>query len=360
MFKHIILVTIIALAMTVPCQAAIQGHNIDGRPTGDWGKNGGAKDISTLWMRAAEPMILSGSGLGLGKMWFVNSNVSSAGDGQSWTAAVATLDEIFALINTDRNSVVRMDIIDVAEAHNEPLTTADGVDADIANVVIRGHGYGSAKPTFDYDDPAGEFVIGAANIKLINLRFRVSSNAVTKAIDVESAGDNYQIIDCDFGWAETATDEFNNALIIGDTANEGLVQGCIFKAGGQAAVSAIKMDADIVGIIIRNNIIYGDYSTACIVGDEASDDIIITGNLLFNGTMGGDGEINAVAALSVANSTAGFVADNRIVSAVASGVLARVADDMVFINNFITGVDGDEFSGVTENNSATITANSID
>ena len=77
---------------------------------------------------------------------------------------------------------------------------------------------------------------------------------------------------------------------------------------------------------------------------------------MFNGTMGGDGEIGALEVLEAADDTGGFVADNRIVSDVATGLLMRVADDMVFMNNYISDTDGDEFSGTTEDTAASITA----
>jgi len=291
-------------------------------------------------------------GRSAGSVFYVDSATAGSA-GTSWATAVGTIDAAVNLCTSNAG-----DIILVAPGHNEALTAADGVDCDVAGITIIGIGNGSLKPTLDYDNANGEFVIGAANVTVKNLRFRVSANAVTKAIDIESAGDNFAIIDCEFGWAETATDEFANAIIVGDTANEGLIKGCTFKAGGQAAVSAIKIDADIVGITIEDNDMWGDYSTANIVIDEASDDIIIRRNLLFNGTMGGDGEINTVEVLEAADSTAGFVADNRIVSDVATGLLMRVADDMVFMNNYISDTDGDEFSGTTEDSAASIAGHS--
>jgi len=291
-------------------------------------------------------------GLGTGNIFYCDSgNTSSLVDGKSWATAAATLDAAINLCTDNAG-----DVILVAPGHNESLTTADAVDADIAGLTIIGIGNGSLKPTFDYDANEGEFVIGDAGVTIKNLRFRLSFNAVLTAIDVESAGDEFAIIDCEFGWAETATDEFNATITVGDTANYGLIKGCTIKGGAAAAVSAIHLDADIVGITIEDNVIWGDFSTAVILGDEASDEIIIRRNILFNGTMGGDSELNSEPAIEVADDTSGFVLDNRIASDVATGLLMRVADDMVFMNNFIVDDDGDEFSGTTEDTAASITA----
>ena len=280
--------------------------------------------------------------VGAGSIFYVDSGVDGT-TGVTPATAVGTLDEGVNLCTADAG-----DVIVVMPGHNEALTAADGVDCDVNGITVIGMGRGQNKPTFDYDNANGEFVIGAHSVTIINLRFRVSANATTKAIDVESAGDDFAIINCEFGYAETASDEFASAIIVGDTANDGLIKGCTFRAGGQAAVQAIYIDADIVGITIEDNDIWGDYSKANIFIEEASDDVIIRRNLLFNGTMGGDGEIGEVEVLEAADSTAGLVANNLIVSDVATTLLMRVADDMVFMHNVVSDTDGDEFSGSLE------------
>lgn len=311
--------------------------------------SGGPFDNATAWARNIDHAVAGP--MGTGETFYVDSGASGAATGEDWTDACATLDAAVGLCTASRG-----DRIYVAQGHNETLDAADDVDIDVAGVTVIGCGTGTLMPTFDFDAAtAGMFAIGAANVTIVNLRFRCSTNGIA-GIDVESAADQYRIINCSFGWAETATDEFANAIIVGDTANYGVIKGCEFRAGGQAAVSAIKLDADVVGCEITENKMWGDYSTAVIVIDEASDDIIITNNMLFNGTMGGDGEINTLEVLQAADSTAGFVADNRIVSDVATGLLMRVADDMTFMNNYISDTDGDEFSGTTEDTAASITA----
>ena len=290
-------------------------------------------------------------GTGRGASWYVYSGATGGATGVDWTNAVLTVDAAV-------NKASAYDTIHIGQAHNESFTAPDSADADLAGLLFKGYGTGTAMPTFDYDDTDGEFVIGAANVTLVNLRFRVSTEATVQAIDVESAGDGFRIIDCEFGYAETATEEFSNAIIIGDTANGGLIEGCTFRAGGQGATSAIKIDADIVGITIQDNDIFGDYLTANIVIDEASDDVIIRRNTLLNGTMGGDGEINNVEVLEAAQSTSGIVSNNIFITATATGLLQRVADDMIFVNNFATHTDGDEFSGVIESAALSIAATS--
>ena len=342
-YKHLIFALLLIMA-TYAISATIHDN-----PTAYWW-TGNVDDTALNWARNVDNMVMGGKGTG--KMFYVDSGVANEGNGTSWTSARDTLDEAVGLCTASRG-----DFIFVAQGHNEALTAADGVDCDIAGITIIGVGNGTLMPTFDYDLAAGEFVIGAANVTIQNLRFRAGTSTITKAIDVEAAGDDFKIIGCEFGWAEAATDEFSSAIIVADTANYGLIEGCTMRAGGQAAVQAIHLDADILGITIKNNTIWGDYSVACIKGDEASDDIIIIDNIMVNGTMGGDGELNDQPTIELADSTAGFIAGNRMAADVATNHLAMtVADDVVFIENFTSDDDGDEFEGSQRSGTASVTA----
>lgn len=273
-------------------------------------------------------------GLGTGNIFYVD-NGTDGDAGTSWATAVGTLDEAVNLCTTGAG-----DSILVAAGHNEALTAADGVDVDKASITIIGLGTGSSKPTFDYDHANGEFVIGAAGVHIKNLRFRVSANATTKAIDVESAGDDFIIEDCEFGFAELATDEFSSAIIVGDTANGGVIRGCTFDAAGQAAVQAILMDADITSITIEDNVVRGDYSVACIKGDEQSDSVIIRNNLLMDGITGGASGLNDQPCIELHASTTALINDNTCITNVAIPELAIVVADAFLAGNTYSETEG--------------------
>ena len=326
-------------------------HSITEKPNAWWG-TGGTKD--TLWNWGKEVESYLDGATGTGKVFFVDSGEGDdTYDGTSPAKAKATIDAAVGLCTANRG-----DVIYVMQGHNEAVgAAADDIDFDVAGITVVGIGRGTLKPTLDYDGDVAQSVhIGAGNITLANLRFRVSAADVNQAIFIDASGDGFAIVNCDFGYAETATDEFVYAIDINGVASDGLIKGCMFKAGGAAAVGAINIDAAVVGLTIEDNIMYGDYSTAVIYGQVACDDLIIRHNILFNGTMGGDGELNNEPAIEVADSTAGFVLDNRIVSDVATGLAMRVADDMVFMNNYISDTDGDEYSGTKEDDAASITA----
>ena len=55
---------------------------------------------------------------------------------------------------------------------------------------IVGIGTGTDMPEFTYDTTTDEFVIGAANVTIDNLRFLAGVSAITMGISVEAGGDN--------------------------------------------------------------------------------------------------------------------------------------------------------------------------
>lgn len=290
-------------------------------------------------------------GVGTGKIFYVDSGAgnSSTVDGLTVGRAFPTLDDAFDSGNATAN---RGDIIRVLQGHNEALT-AGAVTVDIAGVTIVGLGNGTLTPTFDYDVGSGSFIVGAPNVTLARLRFRASITTIVSPFVVNASGDNASIISCDFGFAEAVgTDEFNAAITIFNGANNVTVRGCKLNSlGASAAVQGILLHA-VSGFTLEDTDIIGDYSVACIKNPASAQDVIIRRNFLFNGTMGGDGQLNDQPALEMAELTSGFVADNRIVSDVATALLMRVADDMVFMNNYVSDTDGDEFSGTIATGSA--------
>lgn len=293
-----------------------------------------------------------------GRIYYVDSATGdSASNGESWLTAMATLDQAInrAAARVANGTDLGKPVIYVREGHNEALAAA-GFDADLAGLTVWGLGNGSHTPTFDYDVGTGTGIIGAANVTLYNLRLRTSVTGVVSGIVVEAAGDNARIIKCDFGFAEAVgTDEFLCAIdVAGDDI---LIEGCRFNAQAAGAVSAIQIQA-VSGATLRNNHIQGDYSSAGIfnTGVVATDLIIGPDNVVFNGSMDGDGEINTVAAMSLSNDCAGYVYNNHFVSAAATGGIGiRVGDDVTFANNITSFTDGDEFSGGLESGATSIT-----
>jgi hypothetical protein len=259
----------------------------------------------------------------LGKYIYVDSvHGNSTNDGLSWETALNTIDAAVGKCTANHG-----DIILVAPGHNEGITTAAEIDLDVAGISVIGLGIGSLKPTIDFDADAASVAIGADNVTIQNIRFRVSANAVTKGLQVEAAADNYNIDGCEFGWAETATDEFAIAVEILAGCSDGIIQNCLFNAGAQAAVHAIKLTGASDNIIIRNNRFLGSHSTAMIGGiTTLSTNLLIENNLFYQGA--------TEPAIELLTGTTGIIRDNDIKTNLATMAASIVADGCFRFRNY--------------------------
>lgn len=273
---------------------------------------------------------VEGGVTGTGSKFYVDSGVATGGDssGSSWTNATATLDAAINLCTASRG-----DIIYVAQGHAETLTGADAVDADVIGVTIIGVGNGSLAPTFTVAAAADEFVIGADNVSIVNLRFSSSSGSVITAIDIQDGVDYASISDCVFVATATTTAPINFINLVNN--NTGcVIEGCTFDSQvTTTSESAIMMDADTNQTVIRGNLIQGDYTIACIEGDTAlSTEIMIVGNFLINGS---SDSLIAQPAIDLLTGTTGYIVNNYLSCNVATVAAAMETCDAVMeFNNW--------------------------
>ena len=248
--------------------------------------------------------------------------------GKTWEEPFDTIE--YALSQCVAN---RGDTIILLYGHNEAITTAAGIDFDIAGITVVGQGSGvSGMASIDFDNTAATTAIGANNITLIGLRFRASASGVTMGVRVEDGVTSASIINCEFGYAEDTTDEFTTAIGFGDASNYGLVQGCKFYGGAQAAVQAILFNKDTDGTIIRDNLIMGDYSTACINGIEtASTNLFIHNNILYNASPTGN---NTEPGIELLTGSDGVISDNYISADLTTKAAAIVCDGCFLFENY--------------------------
>lgn len=285
--KKLIFILIVLLSMPVFADitpSAFQKYN------GDWFSNatGSGKAVGILWMRAVELQIEAGGELGPGKVWYVDSNVSNAGDGSSWTNAVATLQEAVVLSLAD-SGANRFDKVWVAPGHNEALTTTDDVDITVAGLFVEGLGTGSDRPRFDYDATGGEFVIGAASVHIKNLTFMPGITIVTHCIDVENAGDWAIIELCEFlEGEEVGTDEFVDVIQVGTTAANVSVIGCKYFSTGTNSNTFLDLTAATIATpSVVGCEIYGAFAEAGIYAFNAvPTNVLVAYNTVTNTTSG--------------------------------------------------------------------------
>ena len=126
------------------------------------------------WTESMESRI-SGGTSGTGDHYYVDSGVTTEGDGTSWTDARNTLDEAVALCTEDNG-----DVIHVRAGHTEDWTAADSADLDVAGITVVGEGQGESRPLFTLDGVNAELVIADASIMITNLTFMYSNSFVPK------------------------------------------------------------------------------------------------------------------------------------------------------------------------------------
>ncbi len=229
----------------------------------------------------------------------------------------------------------RGDIIYVRPGYAQSMTAADAVDVDVAGVSIIGLGRGSKMAKFTYDNSAGEFVIGAANVHIENLWFVPSVTGITKAIDIESGAHFAEIVGCRFGDAEAAgTDEFNATIIVASASTDVKIVGNYINMGEAGAVAGITVTGACHRIEISGNTIIGDYSTANINSISAlQQDVMIYGNILINGVTGG---LNTEPTIELLTGTSGYIADNDSAANVATLAAHQVNDTAANFRNHFT------------------------
>lgn len=250
--------------------------------------------------------------------------------GKSRNSPLATVE--YAI---NRCTANKGDIVVVMPGHNEGSVGADFFDADIAGVSIIGFGRGSLMPTFDFDSTTANAVVGASNVLLQGLRFRPSISDIEVGIQIEASNSGVIIRSCDFGFAETATDEFLTAIKVDDEANFVTIENCLFDAEAQTANSAILLDDETEGVIIRNNIIKGDYAIANINGDTAvAESLLIDNNHLWNGDP--SGALNAQPVIELFTGSTGLITRNMIFCDTTAITYSVVADGCALHENYMT------------------------
>ena len=333
MKKRIIILIVCLLA--VAAFAGPTAWNITQRPDENW-FSGSVSDPAWNWMKDIEGLVGGSTNIGTGKIFYVDSGLTTAGNGTSWNQAVATLDEAINLCTADRG-----DIIYVAQGHAETMGTGS-VDADVAGISIIGLGTGELRPRFSYDTATDTFLIGADDVHIENLYFYATVTAVAVGVNVEVGSENTEIINCQFVAETAGTDEFIDAIILAGTGTDGgIIAGCLFdsgpatNAGPQSAINFI--DAD--NLMIVGNRFFGDCAVACIQNETtASNFITIRDNILYNGIIGAS-LLNAQPCIELVATTTGSITGNVLYCDVATPDLAIVGADMMLADNYYSELE---------------------
>lgn len=121
--------------------------------------------------------------------WVGNSATLQVGEKTASDANTGTFLSPFSTVDyaIGKCAANRGDIIFIRPNHTTTVSSASGVDLDVAGVAIIGLGRGSNRPTFNYTATASTFTIAAANCLVHNILHTGGIDAVVSPIVVSAA-----------------------------------------------------------------------------------------------------------------------------------------------------------------------------
>jgi hypothetical protein len=237
---------------------------------------GNARDNATLWAQGIEGEVVAGGNLGTGNVYYVDSNVSSEGDGSSWTDAVDTLDEAINLCTANNG-----DLIKVAQGHAETWTASTtAATADINGIVISGAGIGDNLPIFTFSTASLSNDIDiTGDVEFRNLRFVASSQTgLSGAFDVNGAVARF--VGCQF--LDSDPTDWTHNWIVSDASSTVEVVGAFnqtsLTAGQLAASSTFVTLVGGSNHKFIGNSSAGTYTSGNVLASGTTDGVLFTGN----------------------------------------------------------------------------------
>jgi len=274
-----------------------------------------------------------------GNVFYVQSTHPNASNaethGRSPDAPFATID--YAVGQCTANNG---DVIVVLPFHAEVVTAAGGLDLDVAGITIRGVGFGAAMPTVTLSTAnTADVDVDAAGVTVENIHFRANFADIAAAIDVNA--DDFTLRGCRFSDVAAAM----NALVwVQDAAAGGsdriTIEGCHCIALDAANTHFVNFAGTGDGHIVRDNILIGDWGTACIGGAGVVTAATIIRNLISNAATDSD------ACIKMAATATGICMFNHACggAAQANGITATA---MAISQNFY-GVVSEDLSAILD------------
>ncbi len=276
--KRILLPILIVVLVAGSVFGQATNWPIFGRPTSDWYSGADTpKNIPLQWMRAVDPMIAAGGGLGIGSIFYVNSEVTNAGDGSNWLNAKETIEEAYDLCTDNQG-----DIVYVAQDHEETLGT---LVLDTAGVTIIGLGRGEDRPEITFDGTGDIITISAASNTIINLSLRAGVHVIEICFNLTGDADYTTIWGCDFPEPASSAFDFKTAIQLTDASDYVTVAYCTYKhadAAGPVEFIDCGASAAVQGLAVVGNYLYSHFSAAAIYSDQTDTEVLIADNVITN------------------------------------------------------------------------------
>jgi hypothetical protein len=271
---------------------------------------------------------LMGGAKTTGSVFYVHS-----GTGTDGAAYGSTPDAPFASIDyaIGKCTASKGDVILVMPGHTEIITGTD-ITVDVAGVSVIGLGQGSLMPWIKHNHADAEVSISADNVTWQGIRHSADVTSVKVAIEIEDGADFCTVKGCLFDVVLTGTDEFLVSIRTNDASNNATIEGNHIDMGAGGAVSGISFTKDTDSTKVLNNVLMGDFSTACINGlTTKSTKLLIKGNVLVNGY---SDDIGTEPGIELVTASSGVICDNYIVCNLNTVAASIVADTCMCFQNY--------------------------
>lgn len=193
-----------------------------------------------------------------GTQFYVNSVTGSdaAGYGYTIDAPTATIDYAIGLCTAAKG-----DVIHVMPSHAENVTTATGINCDVAGITIVGHGRAGVMPTVSFTAAAGSITVGAANVTIRNLKLVANfATGVTAGVTIAAAGDGCTLDGLVMRDAAANT-EFLVHISVATTVTDLTIENCsLVGLIAESMTNSILFAGTSTDCTIRNNYIFVDSS----------------------------------------------------------------------------------------------------
>ena len=285
------------------------------------------------WANETQDIVqsLEDSEIGTGQRFYVDSGVTTAGDGTSVTKAKATIDEAVGLCTAGRG-----DIIYVVQGHAEAITAATSLVCDIAGVSIIGMGNGSLIPTLTFTTADTALVsVTAANVRISGIKFVANFANVASLITLAATADGAIIDNCVFTDTSTILNMLVCITVAADCDNITLAYNRFDAVVSATSDNAILLAGGSDNSRIVGNIVYGTFTDGGILASAAaSTNITVTDNIV--------GTIDAIA-VEMKSDTTGIFARNLCganTTSIAAAVPVASLAAMYCFENYVTGALG--------------------
>ena len=201
------------------------------------------------------PVWGSGVPTSFGNYYYVSSVTGSVDyPGTRYDRALPTLDAAINLTTANQD-----DVIIVLPNHAENITGAAGAALDVAGVTVYGMGHGTDRPQFTFTATASTIPVTAANVKIHNIHFINTVDALVVAIPVSAA--HCRITNCLFDDA-TAAEQTNDYITLTAAADYFELYDCDHHGSDTAGAQSFITGAAADHVKIVNLQSHGDFAAA--------------------------------------------------------------------------------------------------